>query len=162
MQKNKICTFPLPESQLDRFLMRIELGYPDRAAERELLAGTDRREMLDGMAPCLDAAGLIELQQAATRIHAAPPLVDYVQALAEYTRHCPDFEAGLSPRAALGLLAAARAWTLLEKRDHILPEDIQAVLPAIVGHRLRPAADSGAAPGSDEIARRLIESVPLP
>jgi MoxR-like ATPase len=159
---HQVGTFPLPESQLDRFLMRIELGYPDRAAERELLAGADRREMLAQVKPCLSAGILLELQRQASAIHAAPALIDYVQAIAEFTRHSPDFEAGLSPRASLGLLSAARAWALLEKRDHVLPEDIQAVLPAVAGHRLRPSINSSAAPGSMEIARRLIESVPLP
>ena len=159
---HQVGTFPLPESQLDRFLMRIELGYPDRAAERALLAGADRREMLAALKPCLTAEILLDLQRRAIAVHAAPPLIDYVQAIAEFTRHSPDFEAGLSPRAALGLLAAARAWALVEKRDHVLPEDIQAVLPAVAGHRLRPSSNSTTAPGSAEIARRLIESVPLP
>jgi MoxR-like ATPase len=159
---HQVGTFPLPESQLDRFLMRIELGYPDRAAERALLAGTDRRAMLAALKPCLGTDTLLELQRQAVAVHAAAPLIDYVQAIAEFTRHSPDFEAGLSPRAALGLLAAARAWALVEQRDHVLPEDIQAVLPSVVGHRLRPSTNSTAAPGSAEIARRLIESVPLP
>ncbi len=159
---HQVGTFPLPESQLDRFLMRIELGYPDRAAERALLAGADRRAMLAALKPCLTTATLLALQQRAIAIHAAPALIDYVQAIAEFTRHSPDFEAGLSPRAALGLLAAARAWALVEKRDHVLPEDIQAVLPAVAGHRLRPSTSNATAPGSAEIARRLIESVPLP
>ena len=159
---HQVGTFPLPESQLDRFLMRIELGYPDRAAERALLAGADRREMLAALKPCLTAETLLALQQRVIAIHAAPPLIDYVQAIAEFTRHSPDFEAGLSPRAALGLLAAARAWALVDKRDHVLPEDIQSVLPAVAGHRLRPSSNSTAAPGSAEIAQRLIESVPLP
>jgi MoxR-like ATPase len=159
---HQVGTFPLPESQLDRFLMRIELGYPDRAAERALLSGADRREMLAALKPCLRTDTLLALQQRVVAIHAAAPLIDYVQAIAEFTRHSPDFEAGLSPRAALGLLSAARAWALVDKRDHVLPEDIQAVLPAVAGHRLRPSSNSTSAPGSEEIARRLIESVPLP
>ena len=118
--------------------------------------------MLAALKPCLSTETLLELQRQAVAVHAAAPLIDSVQAIAEFTRHSPDFEAGLSPRAALGLLAAARAWALVEKRDHVLPEDIQAVLPAVVGHRLRPSTNSTAAPGSAEIARRLIESVPLP
>ncbi len=155
---HQIGTFPLPESQLDRFLMRIELGYPDRAAERELLAGADRRDMVAALSPCLPPDDLAALQQQVPQVHAAAALLDYVQSLTEYTRQSPDFVSGLSPRAALGLLAAARAWALLSRRDHVLPEDIQTVLPAVVGHRLH----SVAAMGNGEQARRLIEAVPLP
>ncbi|HWT53992.1 MAG TPA: AAA family ATPase, partial [Rhodocyclaceae bacterium] len=126
---NQIGTFPLPESQLDRFLMRIELGYPDREAERALLAGADRRTLLATLPPMLQADELTQLQDAAAAIHASPALIEYVQALAEYTRHGGPFVNGLSPRATLGLLAAARAWALLEGRPHVLPEDVQAVLP---------------------------------
>jgi MoxR-like ATPase len=159
---HQIGTFPLPESQLDRFLLRIELGYPDPAAERELLAGKDRREMVASMPACLNAAQLVELQQAARAIHAAPALIDYVQAIAAHTRAAPDWQAGLSPRAALALLAVARAWAFLEHRDHVLPEDVQAVLPGVIGHRLRPADDDSRKVGADVTAARLIEAVPLP
>jgi len=152
-------TFPLPESQLDRFLMRIELGYPDRSAERELLVGADRRELAAGLAPCATAEELEELQTAVRQVHAAPALIDYILALAEYSRRTPDFEAGMSPRAALALLAAARAWALLEGRAHVLPEDVQAVLPGVAGHRLRPATGNGRA---DDAAAALLEAVPLP
>jgi MoxR-like ATPase len=155
-----IGTFPLPESQLDRFLMRIELGYPDRAAERELLAGADRREMAANLAPCASAEDQARLQADARQVHAAPALIDYIQALAQHSRQTPDFDTGLSPRAALALLAAARAWALLEGRDHVLPEDVQTVLPGVAGHRLHPAA--GTASGADEIAALLIEAVPIP
>ena len=157
---HQIGTFPLPESQLDRFLMRIDLGYPDRAAERELLAGADRREMLAELPPALTAADLAAYQQAARNIHVAAPLIDYVQSLVAYTRESAEWQTGLSPRAAIALLAAARAWTLLEKRDHVLPEDVQAVLPGVASHRLRPAGGSTAS--ANDIARRLIEAVPLP
>lgn len=156
---NQIGTFPLPESQLDRFLMRIELGYPDRAAEIELLGGADRREVLSGLAPCMNPEELSAWQHQARGVHVAAPLIDYVQALAAHTRTSPDWQAGLSPRAALALLSAARAWALLEGRDHVLPEDVQAVLPAVVSHRLHPA--TGSATASDT-GRRLIEAVPLP
>ncbi|HEX5392671.1 MAG TPA: AAA family ATPase [Rhodocyclaceae bacterium] len=156
---HQIGTFPLPESQLDRFLMRIELGYPDRAAERALLAGADRRQLVAQLTPSISPEDLVALQAQATAIHAADALIDYVQAIAEYTRHSTDFEAGLSPRAALGLLAAARAWALLEGRDHVRPEDVQAVLSAVTGHRLH--SRSGSASGA-EVARQLIEAVPLP
>ncbi len=155
---HQIGTFPLPESQFDRFLMRIALGYPDRAAERELLLGADRRDMVAALAPLLSAETVLNLQRQATLVHAAPALIDYVQALVEHTRHAPEFEAGLSPRAALGLLASARAWALIERRDHVLPEDVQAVLPAISGHRLRLGND-----GDMAVAiRQLIEAVPIP
>ena len=155
---HQIGTFPLPESQLDRFLMRIAIGYPDRAAERELLSGADRREMIGKLEPLLSAESVLELQQQATKVHAASALIDYVQALVDRTRHAPEFEAGLSPRAALGLLASARAWALIEGRDHVLPEDIQAVLPAVAGHRLHIGNGSDMA-----IAiRQLIEAVPIP
>ncbi|MBU1238002.1 MAG: AAA family ATPase [Gammaproteobacteria bacterium] len=154
----QIGTFPLPESQLDRFLMRIELGYPDRAAERELLAGADRREVLAGMAPCLSPAELLAHQESVRRVHVSDALIDYVQALVAHTRESADWQAGLSPRAALALLASARAWAWLADRDHVLPEDIQAILPGVAGHRLRPAGD---APATGSVAR-LIEAVPIP
>jgi MoxR-like ATPase len=155
---HQIGTFPLPESQLDRFLMRIELGYPDRAAERELLAGADRRDMLAGMSPCISPAELQAHQESVRHVHVAEPLIDYVQALVAHTRESADWQAGLSPRAALALLASARAWAWLSGRDHVLPEDIQAVLPGVAGHRLRPAGDG---PAAASIAR-LIEAVPIP
>lgn len=157
---HQIGTFALPESQLDRFLMRIALGYPDRTAERELLAGADRREMIAALAPALTPEQLPALQQAVARVHVGAALIDYVQALAAYTRTSPDYQFGLSPRAALALLAAARAWAWLAGRDHALPEDIQAVLPAVAGHRLRPSAQTPT--GAGTIATALIEAVPLP
>jgi len=159
---HQIGTFPLPESQLDRFLMRIELGYPDRAAERALLAGQDRRSLLAETAPVFSAADLAAAQEAAARLKVASPLVDYVQALVGHTRHVPEWQNGLSPRAGLGLLAAARSWALLAGRDHVLPEDVQAVLPAVAAHRLQPPGDTSARRSADDIARRLIEAVPLP
>lgn len=165
---NQIGTFPLPESQLDRFLMRIELGYPGREAERALLAGADRRTLLATLPPMLQAEELKQLQDAAAAIHPSPALIEYVQALAEYTRHGGPFVNGLSPRATLGLLAAARAWALLEGRPHVLPEDVQAVLPGIVAHRLQPrggaqrSGDTLAGANAEAIGRHLIEAVALP
>ena len=156
---HQIGTYPLPESQLDRFLMRIRLGYPDRAAERELLSGRDRRELLDELPACLSPAELSELQAAVPRVHAAPALLDYLQALGERTRNSPDYSGGLSPRALIGLLAAARAWALIDRRDHVLPEDLQAVLPAVAAHRLHLPADQG--PGGESAIQQLIETVPL-
>src|SRR6187549_3933417 len=118
----QVGTFPLPESQLDRFMMRIELGYPDRDAERALLSGTDRRDMLASLDACMTPAELMELQANAQKIHVAPALLDYVQAIVEHTRRSPDFLAGLSPRAALALVHSARAWALIEGRDKVIPE----------------------------------------
>jgi MoxR-like ATPase len=156
----QVGTFPLPESQLDRFLMRIELGYPNRAAERELLSGADRREILAGMQPCITPEQLMDHQDAVRQVRVAPPLIDYVQALVAHTRESADWQIGLSPRAALALLAASRAWAWLEGRDHVLPEDVQALLPGVAGHRLKPAGD-GSRPAGDAAAR-LIEAVPIP
>ncbi|MFM9969633.1 MAG: AAA family ATPase [Burkholderiales bacterium] len=158
---NQVGTFALPESQLDRFLMRIELGYPDRDAERALLQGSDRRDMIAGMDACLAPGELMELQSTVRNVHSAPALLDYVQALVEYSRRSADYASGLSPRAALSLLHAARAWALLSGRDKVIPEDIQAVLPGIAGHRLRPVHD-GVRHTSADTARQLIEAVAIP
>ncbi|MCC6209468.1 MAG: AAA family ATPase [Burkholderiales bacterium] len=155
----QVGTFPLPESQLDRFLMRIELGYPDRAAERALLSGSDRRDLLAGLAPCMTPEELAGLQAQVQRVHAAPALIDYVQAIVEHTRRSPDFSAGLSPRAALALLRSARAWALIEGRDSVIPEDVQAVLPGVAGHRLRPPHN--ATQGVD-LQSMLLAAVPIP
>ncbi len=156
---DQIGTFPLPESQLDRFLMRIALGYPDRAAERRLLAGEDRREILAGLRPVLAPGELDTLFAAARQAHVAPRLLDYVQDLLAHSRESAAYSLGLSPRAGLALIAAARAWALLAGRDHVLPEDVQAVLPAVAGHRLRAAGDAPASP--DDLVGGLLEAVPL-
>ncbi len=139
----QIGTFPLPESQLDRFLMVIELGYPDHMAERAMLSGEERRDMLAAIEPVLEPAALVELQQQVRAVHASPALIDYLQALLDYTRHSPNYLTGLSPRAGLALLSAARAWAFLAGRDAVLPEDIQAVLPYVARHRLQPATGEG-------------------
>jgi MoxR-like ATPase len=143
---HQIGTFPLPESQLDRFLMRLQLGYPAAAAERALLMGEDRRALLARQEPVITPVQLLELQQAAQAVTVAGPLIDYVQGLLAATRRNPEFTAGLSPRAGLALLAAARAWALIEGRDHVLPEDVQTVFPPVAGHRLHLAADGRAVP----------------
>lgn len=157
---HQIGTFPLPESQLDRFLMRIELGYPDRAAERALLASGGQRRQLEHLSPMIDAAALPALQQEVAAIHAAAPLIDYVQALVEASRQSAAFQHGLSPRAGLALLAAARAWAWLAGRNMVLPDDVQAVLPAVARHRLRSAQGSGQA--SREDIATLLRSVAIP
>ena len=154
-------TFPLPESQLDRFLMRIDLGYPDAAAERALLAGAERRDLIEHLAPALDASGFTRLQAAARKVHVAPALLDYLQALIAHTRRSPDFALGLSPRAGLSLLNAARAWAYLDDRGAVLPEDVQAVLPSVVGHRLQ-LASSVSRTTADALATKLIADVPVP
>ncbi len=152
-------TFPLPESQLDRFLMRLSLGYPDGAAERELLAGQDRRQMLDDMLNVITPARLLELQRSVTEVHIAEPLLDYVQKLLDFSRAEDRFMHGLSPRAGLGLVKAARAWALVEGRSFVIPEDVQAVLTAVVGHRLNLKEDSNASPES--AANLLMENVDI-
>ncbi|MDR2688308.1 MAG: AAA family ATPase [Azoarcus sp.] len=154
---DQLSTNPLPEAQLDRFLMRVSLGYPDLAAEMEILRGEDRRIVLEQLAPVIDATALIELRGRARAIHAAEPLLAYVRALAEHTRHGAGLRFGLSPRGAQALLAAARAWALLDGRDHVLPADVQAVFPAVAIHRLG-LGDVDAA----RAARELIAAVPLP
>src|SRR4051812_36222854 len=155
----QVGTFPLPESQLDRFTMRIELGYPDHDAERALLSGTDRRDMLATLDPCMSPAELVELQAAAQKIHVSPALLDYVQAIVEHTRRSPDYVAGLSPRAALALVHSARAWAMLEGRDKVIPEDVQAILPGVAVHRLRPAHESTR---RVDVGAQLLSAVPIP
>jgi MoxR-like ATPase len=158
---HQIGTFPLPESQLDRFLLRIELGYPGHEAERALLAGEDRRQLVAHLPAAITPEQVMELQESVKGIHASDAIIDYIQALVEYSRRCPDFIAGLSPRAALALLAVSRAWALLHSRAHVLPEDVQAVLPGVAGHRLRPT-NARSSVDAEALARSLIEAVPLP
>ena len=136
-------TFALPESQLDRFLMRLSLGYPGKAAEKALLLGEARRDLLPRLEPMLTAAELRSIQAQIPRVRVSDALVDYVLRLVEATRTQPQFACGLSPRASLALLAAARAWAFLAGRDYVIPEDVQVVLPAVVAHRLREQADFG-------------------
>ncbi|GAB7529169.1 AAA family ATPase [Pseudomonas sp. 3A(2025)] len=134
-------TFALPESQLDRFLMRISMGYPARAAEKALLLGQSRRQLLPQIKPVLDHAQLGLLQAQARQVRVSDALVDYVLRLVDATRSQAQFAYGLSPRASLAILAAARAWAMLLGRDYVIPEDVQAVLPAVIGHRLRDRND---------------------
>lgn len=149
-------TFPLPESQLDRFLMRVQLGYPAAAAERELLNGVDRRDLVASLGPVVDARGLAALQQAALEVHVSGALLDYVQALVAHTRGAAAIGVGLSPRAAIGLLRAARAWALVAGRDAVIPEHVQAVFTSVVDHRLQPRTEKAAAAAS------VLEAVPIP
>ena len=158
---HQIGTFPLPESQLDRFLMRIELGYPDAGAERALLQGIDRRDLLPQLAPRMQPADLVVLQAGVREVHASPALLDYLQALVDFSRNSPDYVNGLSPRAALALLNAARAWAMMDDRKQVLPEDVQAIVPGVVGHRLYVARDNKRINGAD-VAEELIAAVPIP
>lgn len=157
---HQVGTFPLPESQLDRFLMRLDIGYPHRAAERALLAGIDRRELLAELQPVLSVAEVLRIQQEVKAIRVADALLDYCQDLLDFSRQSPRFRHGLSPRAGLALLRTARAWALLNGRDFVLPEDLQQVLPATVGHRLQVSAEL-TADEARAATRHLIESVPL-
>lgn len=152
-------TFSLPESQLDRFLMRLSLGYPGRAAERSLLLGEARRDLLPRLEPLLDHAALAAFQAEVPKVRASDALVDYVLRLVEATRTQPAFALGLSPRGSLALLAAARAWALLAGRDYVIPEDVQAVLPAVAGHRLRDQADP-TGQGGGALVQWLLREVP--
>ncbi|NNM69366.1 MAG: AAA family ATPase [Gallionella sp.] len=158
---HQIGTFPLPESQLDRFLMRIQLGYPDAQAERGLLSGVDRRDLVARLTPQMDTAELLALQQQARQIFVSPALLDYVQAILKHTRESAGYAHGLSPRAGLALLAAARAWALLDGRNAVIPEDVQAVLPGVASHRLQSTQNTFAS-NSDALARELIVAVPIP
>jgi len=157
---DQIGTYALPESQLDRFLMRISLGYPDRAAERELLMGQDRRALLDDLPSLLAAGELQALQRQVLAVHVAAPLLDYVQDLIAATRSGQWFLQGLSPRAGIAVVRAAKAQALLSGRDYAAPDDVQAVLPQTIAHRLIPVGDAGR--GAEEQVRAMLLAVPLP
>ncbi|HEX5515209.1 MAG TPA: AAA family ATPase [Gammaproteobacteria bacterium] len=159
--ETQIGTFPLPESQLDRFLFCLELGYPDPAAERELLRGEDRRALLKRLQPAMDKDELLRIQQRVPSIHAAEPLLAYLQALLDHSRHCGRYRTGLSPRAGLGLLRAAQAWALIDGRDAVLPEDLQAIFPSVAAHRLRFAGEHGSRIGNLQ-AMEILEEVAIP
>ncbi|MBK1688096.1 AAA family ATPase [Rubrivivax gelatinosus] len=157
---DQLGTYPLPESQLDRFLLRITLGYPDRASERALLAGEDRREAATRLPPVMDPAGLLAAQQAVQRVKASEPLLDYLQALIAATRSGRWFVQGLSPRAGIAVLRVARARALMAGRDWVAPEDLQALLPQAIAHRVQPVP--GAGRGAVEQVRALVEATPVP
>jgi len=154
-------TFALPESQLDRFLMRVTLGYPDTTHERELLRHGERRDLLPQITPALTSAAVIRIQHQVREVHVADAVLDYAQALIARTRDRSDLKLGLSPRAGQGLIRAAQAWSYLAARNAVLPEDIQAVLPAVVAHRLERSESAGSADGH-AIAHELIRSTPVP
>jgi MoxR-like ATPase len=157
---DQLGTYPLPESQLDRFLLRITLGYPDRAAERELLSGGDRRVAAMQLQPVLSPDALRAAQQAVLAVRASEPLLDYLQALIQATRSGSWFVEGLSPRAGIAVLRVAKAKALIAGRDYVAPDDIQAILPQAVAHRLHPI--SGAGCGPVEQVRAMVEAVAIP
>lgn len=141
-------TFPLPESQLDRFLMRISLGYPAPEVERRLLAGGDTRQLLESLPRCLTPDQLLQVQEACAAVQASSSLIDYLQRLVQYTRDHQGFSFGVSPRGALALLRCARTWAWLQGRNHVVPEDVQQVLEPVIGHRIRPAEEIGSHAGA--------------
>jgi len=158
---DQIGTFPLPESQLDRFLMRLELGYPSEQHERELITGTDRRLLLKEMTESLTPDILLQLQEAASQIHISDALVDYIQALVRHTRESAEIETGLSPRGSQALAAAARALAYLQRHSGVFPDDVQAVFTAVAGHRLKPASNSSFRYTS-ELCRHVLDNVAIP
>jgi MoxR-like ATPase len=160
---HQVGTFPLPESQLDRFLMCISLGYPDRAAERSLLSGDARRDMLKVLQPVARPADLLAAQAEVKKVYVSAALLDYVQALIAHTRASGKYAEGLSPRGGLALLAAARAWAWLDGREHVIPEDVQNIMPSVAGHRLHATSrESGRALHGKELVSQLITAVPVP
>ena len=168
----QVGTYPLPESQLDRFMMRLHLGYPGREAERALLTGADRRQQLQQLKAALSPEAISRLQQAVHEVHVSDAIVDYVQAIIDFSRNSPHFHTGLSPRAGLALLQAARALALVEHQRWVLPEQVQAVLPAVVNHRLpmRHNAGPGETPGAaganatgepGDAAQCILQAIPV-
>ena len=158
---DQIGTFPLPESQLDRFLMRLELGYPNAKNERELITGEDRRSMLENIEPAITPQTLTTLQKAAASVHMSDPLVDYIQELVRQTRESPDIDIGLSPRGALALAAAAKAHAFVEHHSGVFPDDIQAVFAAVAGHRLKPAGNTSFRSAA-ELCQHVLDTVAIP
>jgi MoxR-like ATPase len=157
---DQLGTYALPESQLDRFHMRLSIGYPDRAAEREMLRGQDRRDMLDRLPAALNPADLAALQHTVSQVHTAEPVLEYLQDIVAATRSGRWFAQGLSPRAALAVVRSAKAQAYLSGRDYVAPDDIAALLPQTVAHRLTPVRDAGRGPV--EQVRAMLDAVPLP
>ena len=158
---DQIGTFPLPESQLDRFLMRITMGYPNETSERELIADEDRRQMINHIEAATNPETLIHLQATARQQHVSEPLIDYIQALVRFTRESADIDIGLSPRGAQALVAAARAKAFIENHSGVYPDDIQAVFTAVAGHRLKPAGSTRFRSPS-ELCQHVLDSVAIP
>ena len=158
---DQIGTFPLPESQLDRFLMRLAIGYPDESSEREIIAGEDRRQMLDEIEAATGPETLLELQRSVRKQNVSDALIDYVQALVRHTRESADIEVGLSPRGAQALVAAARARSFIENHSGVYPDDIQAVFTSVAGHRLKPAGGTRFRSPA-ELCQHVLDSVAIP
>ena len=158
---DQIGTFPLPESQLDRFLMRLEIGYPSAEDERELITGADRRAMLAVIESSTTPDVLVQLQNAASQVHMSDPLVDYIQALVRQTRESPDVEIGLSPRGAQALAAAAKAHAFIERHSGVYPDDVQAVFAPVAGHRLKPATATSTQSAA-ELCQHVLDNVAIP
>ena len=156
----QVGTFPLPESQLDRFLMRINIGYPDQQAEMELLKGENRHEMIQQLKTVITPDQLIKIQMSVEKIHMSQAILDYVLSLIRSSRLSPWFISGLSPRAGLALQRCARAWAFLQERDHVLPEDVQQVLPCIAAHRLQINPEHQDK-NIDDLISLLIKQVPI-
>jgi MoxR-like ATPase len=160
---HQVGTFPLPESQLDRFLMCITLGYPDRDAERALLAGDSRRDLLKALQPVARPSDLLAAQAEVKKVYVSAALLDYVQALIAHTRASGKYAEGLSPRGGLALLAAARAWAWMDGREHVIPEDVQNIMASVAGHRLHATShESGRALHGRELVAQLVAAVPVP
>ncbi len=156
---HQIGTFPLPESQLDRFMMRLALGYPDHATERSLLKGRNRRDMITDLQAQISTQELITLQKTVDTIQVTDPLIDYLQAILAFSRQSPRYRAGLSPRAGLAILHSAKAWAMMHGRDHVIPEDVQIVLPGIIGHRLTTVTEGQS---TQLLVDELLEQVAIP
>ena len=156
---HQIGTFPLPESQLDRFMMRLELGYPNHQTERALLTGRDRREMIAELEPLVTVPDILAIQQSISQVHVADALIDYLQAILEFTRQSPRYQIGLSPRAGLAIRHCAQAWALIHGRDYVIPEDVQMILPGVVGHRLAAITEPSNIP---TLVKQLIAEVAIP
>ncbi|MCK5718823.1 MAG: MoxR family ATPase [Thiomargarita sp.] len=154
---HQVGTFPLPESQLDRFMMCIELGYPDHKMERMLLKGQDRRELITNLPTIITVEELTKMQQQVPKVHISDTLIDYLQAILEYSRQSADYRLGLSPRAGLAIRYCAQAWALMQGRDYVLPEDVQTILPGVINHRL-----IGITEHNQNLAKQLINRVPIP
>ncbi|MCW8886993.1 MAG: MoxR family ATPase, partial [Motiliproteus sp.] len=151
-------TFPLPESQLDRFLMRIELGYPDPRAERQMMQGSNPRLRIDQLKAVLTLEQLRQIQHRTEQIHLSEPILDYIQRLVHFSRQCGDFDLGLSPRGALALIRSARSWALMEGREYVIPEDVQQVLPCVAEHRLRGGSNHTTHRGAS-LTRQMLDAV---
>jgi len=156
---HQIGTFPLPESQLDRFMMRLKLGYPDHSTERSLLQGRERREIIPELEAIVTTLELCQMQTLVRQVHVAEALIDYLQAILEFSRQSPRYRTGLSPRAGLTILHCAQAWALMQGREHVMPEDVQMVLPGVIGHRLTAQTEQQ---NTQDLINQLIAEVAIP